>query len=158
MSFLPNVKLVGIISDTHGLLRSKAIEALKGVDLIIHAGDIGSAEVLMQLSLISPVIAVRGNTDNEAFAFHLPNQTVAELDEISFYILHNLHLLDFDPVAAGFHVVVSGHTHQPCCEEQNGVLFFNPGSAGPRRFQQPITLGIVHIDGKLVQPRIIDLQ
>ena len=126
--------MVAIISDTHGLLRPEAIAALQGVDLIIHAGDIGRSEILESLKALAPVRAVRGNVDKDTWAQQLPETEVFEIEDFVFYVLHDLQTLDLDPVAAGFSVAISGHTHRPGIEEREGILFINPGSAGPRRF------------------------
>jgi len=131
---------IGIISDTHGLLRDEAVRALAGSDLIIHAGDVGKPEILDALKSIAPVVAVRGNIDTAAWARELPATAVAEAGSTHIYVLHNLDDLDLDPAAAGFHIVVSGHSHKPAGQERKGVLYLNPGSAGPRRFNLPVTL------------------
>jgi uncharacterized protein len=131
---------IGIISDTHGLLRPEAERALQGVNLIIHAGDVGDPQILSNLKEIAPVFAVRGNVDTAPWAQELPCTTVLEADGASFYVLHNLKELDLRPDASGFQFVISGHTHQPEQSERRGVLYINPGSAGPRRFQLPVTL------------------
>jgi uncharacterized protein len=141
---------LGVISDTHGLLRPEAIHALRGSDLIVHAGDIGSPEVLRGLERIAPVIAVRGNNDRGPWADKLPLTEAVELGGASIYVLHDVNELDLDPRAGGFSVVIAGHSHQPRCEERDGVLFFNPGSAGPRRFRLPISVGTIAIDGARV--------
>jgi uncharacterized protein len=133
-------RLIGLISDTHGLLREEALRALRGADLIIHAGDVGKPEVLDRLKDLAPVVAVRGNVDEGNWAIQLPPTQVTEAEGATLYVLHDLQQLDLDPLAAGFHVVVSGHTHQPLQVKRTGVLFVNPGSAGPRRFDLPITL------------------
>jgi uncharacterized protein len=141
---------LGVISDTHGLLRPEAIHALRGSDLIVHAGDIGSPDVLRGLERIAPVIAVRGNNDRGPWTDKLPLTEAVELGGASIYVLHDVNELDLDPRAAGFSVVIAGHSHQPRCEERDGVLFFNPGSAGPRRFRLPISVGTIAIDGARV--------
>jgi uncharacterized protein len=137
---------IGVISDTHGLLRQEAREALQGSDYIIHAGDIGDPDILKKLAAIAPVTAVRGNVDRERWARKVPETEVLEVNGASIYVLHDLKTLDLKPAAAGFAVVVSGHTHHPKQEAKQGVLYFNPGSAGPKRFRLPITVGrlIVH--------------
>ena len=137
---MPSI-LIGVISDTHGLLRPEAIEALRGSEHIIHAGDVGSPEILEKLSAIAPVTAVRGNIDKAAWARKLPETQVLELGGISIYVLHDRAKLDLNPKAAGFAVVVSGHSHVPKQETCDGVLYFNPGSAGPQRFKLPVSLG-----------------
>jgi putative phosphoesterase len=148
---------IGIISDTHGLLRPEAREALRGSELILHAGDIGTRQVLRDLKRIAPVVAVRGNVDVESWAKRLHTVEVAECAENSFYILHRIADLDLKPKSAGFSAVIFGHSHKPAIEWRDGVLFFNPGSAGPRRFALPVTLGKIEIvDGK-PRPEIIQL-
>jgi putative phosphoesterase len=132
--------VVGLISDTHGLLRPEAVRALVGSDLIIHAGDVGTPEILDALRAVAPVVAVRGNVDTGAWAAGLPETAVAEAGGTLLYVLHDLNELDLDPAAAGFGVVVSGHSHQPARAERGGVLFVNPGSAGRRRFKLPVTV------------------
>jgi hypothetical protein len=152
---MPSI-LIGVISDTHGLLRPEAIEALRGSEHIIHAGDVGSPEILEKLSRIAPVIAVRGNIDKAAWSRRLPETQVLESGGVSIYVLHDLAQLDLKPKAAGFSVVVSGHSHVPKQETRDGVLYFNPGSAGPRRFKLPVSLGRLVVEagsarGELVQ-------
>ncbi len=148
---------MGVISDTHGLLRTEAMQALRGSELILHAGDLGSAEVLRDLKSIAPVVAVRGNVDVESWAKRLHGMEVAECAGKSFYILHQIADLDLNPKAAGFAAVIFGHSHQPTIEWRDGVLYFNPGSAGPRRFSLPVTVGRIEIvDGEL-RPEIISL-
>jgi uncharacterized protein len=136
---------IGIISDTHGLLRPEAEQALQGVQLIIHAGDVGDPEILARLKRIAPVFAVRGNVDTVSWAKELPENTVVEAEGASFYVLHNLQDLDLKPEAAKFDFVISGHSHKPDQFERNGVIYLNPGSAGPRRFQLPITLALLDL-------------
>jgi len=148
---------IGLISDTHGLLRAEALSALAGVEHIIHAGDIGSAEVLTQLGKIAPVTAVRGNNDKDAWAKKIAEAEVVQLGGQSIYVLHDLSELDLDPAAAGFSVVVTGHSHKPLVQQRDGVLFVNPGSAGPRRFKLPITVGTLVIDRGRAQAAIHDL-
>src|SRR5579862_664170 len=132
---------IGLISDTHGLLREEALSALHGSELIVHAGDVGDADILPRLRKIAPVVAVRGNVDTEAWARHeLPETAVAQAGDVSIYVLHDVHALDLDPVAAGFQIVVSGHSHKYLRSEKDGVVYINPGSAGPRRFTLPITV------------------
>jgi uncharacterized protein len=137
--------LVGIISDTHGLLRPEAERALQGVELIIHAGDVGNPEILPRLQRIAPVFAVRGNVDTAPWAKELPTTTVVEANGASFYVLHNLQELDLRPDAGKFDFVISGHSHQPEQLQRNGVLYINPGSAGPRRFHLPVTLAVMDL-------------
>jgi uncharacterized protein len=148
---------VGIISDTHGLLRPEAQEALTGVDVIVHAGDLGRPEILTELKKIAPVFAVRGNVDTGEWAAELPVTTVMELDGASFYIVHDLHELDLKPEAAQFDFVISGHTHQPEQSEKHGVVYLNPGSAGPRRFHLPVTLALLDLAKKPWKAKLVDL-
>jgi len=150
-----NQIIVGVISDTHGLLRLEAVGALRGSDYIIHAGDVGDAEILKQLNAIAPVTAVRGNVDREPWARKLPETQVLEAGGISIYILHSVADLDLKPEAAGFAAVVSGHSHIPKQEVRNGVLYFNPGSAGPRRFKLPVSVGRLVIQGGKVRGEIM---
>jgi putative phosphoesterase len=137
---MSTVESVGLISDTHGLLRPEALAALRGSDLIIHAGDVGAPEIVEQLRSVAPVVAVRGNVDKGVWASQLPLTAVAEAGSALIYVLHDIAQLDLDPVAAQFNLVVSGHSHKPGLIERNGVMYVNPGSAGPRRFQLPITI------------------
>jgi putative phosphoesterase len=134
------VAVVGLISDTHGLLRPEALRALDGSDLIIHAGDVGKPEILDALRASAPLVAVRGNIDRGEWASALPLTAVAEAGPATIYVLHDIHQLDLDPAVAGFHVVISGHSHKPSRTERDGVLYINPGSAGPRRFKLPLTV------------------
>ena len=148
---------VGVISDTHGLLRPEALEALHGCDRIIHAGDVGSPDVLDRLRLVAPVVAVRGNVDKGGWALALPRTDTIELDGHAIHVLHILADLDLKPAAGGISAVVYGHSHKPSIEERDGVLFLNPGSAGPRRFRLPVTVARLSVvDGKLAA-RIIAL-
>jgi putative phosphoesterase len=140
------VHTVGVISDTHGLLRPEAVAALTGVERIIHAGDIGERAVLDALGRLAPVTAVRGNNDRGGWAHDIPETEVVEIAGLALYVLHDLHELDLDPRAAGFAAVIAGHSHQPRQEERDGVLYFNPGSAGPRRFRLPVSLGRLRIE------------
>lgn len=149
---------LGVISDTHGLLRPEAVQALHGVDAIVHAGDVGSLEVLNSLKRIAPVFAVRGNVDTDHWARELPVTTVVELHGVVFYVLHNLRELDLRPEAANFDFVISGHTHQPAQSERHGVVYLNPGSAGPRRFHLPVTLALVDLTKKPWKAKIRELQ
>jgi putative phosphoesterase len=148
---------IGVISDTHGLLRPEALRALRGVQLIIHAGDVGAPEILTQLKTIAPVFAVRGNVDTEHWAQELPLSTVVQTAGFHIYVLHNLHDLDLKPQAAGFDAVISGHTHQAVQRHDGGVLYLNPGSAGPRRFQLPVTLALLEIAKKPWKVEIVPL-
>jgi putative phosphoesterase len=148
---------IGVISDTHGLLRPEALRALRGSQYIIHAGDVGSPETLEELSKIAPVTAVRGNVDKEAWALKLPETDVLEVAGISIYVLHDVTKLDLKPKAAGFAVVVSGHSHVPKQETRDGVLYFNPGSAGPRRFKLPVSIGRLIVEDGKVRGELINL-
>jgi len=134
-----------LISDTHGLLRPEALEALRDSELILHAGDVGKPEILTALRKLAPVTAVRGNVDTADWAKSLPDSAVARAGDVLFYVLHDVHALDLNPAAAGFHVVVSGHSHQPGKFERDGVLYINPGSAGPRRFQLPVSVARLNL-------------
>ena len=139
------VKRIGLISDTHGLLRKEALEALRGSELIIHAGDVGKPEILEALKEIAPLVAVRGNVDTEPWAKALPETAVAEIGATLIYVLHDVNALDLNPATSGFHIVVSGHSHKPGKTERDGVLYINPGSAGPRRFQLPVTVARLNL-------------
>ncbi len=148
---------IGVISDTHGLLRPEAVRALEGSELIIHAGDMGASEIVPQLRRLAPVVAVRGNVDREEWAAPYREREVVEHGPVTTYVLHNLRELDLDPAAAGFAVVISGHSHEPKFYFQDGVLYFNPGSAGPRRFRLPVTVGRITIRGRELEPELISL-
>jgi uncharacterized protein len=149
--------VVGVISDTHGLLRPTAIEALRGVDLILHAGDIGPAEILDQLRTLAPTVAVRGNVDTSPWARTLPETEVVDLHGRLIYMLHDRGRLGLDPRAGGFAAVVYGHSHQPDATERDGVLYLNPGSAGPRRFSLPVTLARLTLTDGTLTWTIVDL-
>jgi putative phosphoesterase len=149
---------LGVISDTHGLLRPEAVEALRGSDRILHAGDVGAHAILKALAQIAPVTAIRGNVDTEPWARALPETEVVEVSGVSIYILHDLGQLDLKPEAAGFRVVVCGHSHQPKIEEKNGVLYFNPGSAGPGRFNLPVSVGRLRIGAGKVRAELVELE
>ena len=149
--------LIGLISDTHGLLRSEAMEALQGSHLIIHAGDVGDPEILARLSSIARVVAIRGNVDQGRWAADLPETALVEAGDVQLYVLHDVNELDLNPRAAGFDVVVSGHSHQPRQEARNGVLYINPGSAGPRRFRLPVTVARLDLTKKPWQADFIRL-
>jgi len=148
---------IGVISDTHGLLRPEAIAALSGSDHIIHAGDIDDPEILDQLAKIAPVTAVRGNVDHGAWANKLPHTNVLEVGSVAIYVLHQLQDLDLKPEAAGFSAVIYGHTHVPKQETKHGVLYFNPGSAGPRRFRLPVSVGKLSIEKHEIHGTILKL-
>ncbi len=149
---------IGVISDTHGLVRPQAVQALHGVDLLIHAGDIGKPEVLEALRSVAPVVAVRGNNDTGAWANELSETEVVEVGQVRIYVLHDVKALDLDPAAAGFRVVISGHSHRPSVVERSGVLFVNPGSAGPRRFKLPIAVARLRVHGTSVDAAVITLE
>ena len=152
-----NVVIVGVISDTHGLLRPQAVEALRGSDRILHAGDVGAPEILTALKQIAPVTAIRGNVDTEPWTRSLAETEVVEMGGVSIYMLHDLGRLDLKPERAGFRVVVYGHSHCPKIEEKNGVLFFNPGSAGPRRFALPVSVGKLRIEAGRARAEIVQM-
>jgi putative phosphoesterase len=149
---------IGVVSDTHGLLRPQAVEALRGSDRILHAGDVGAPEILEALKQIAPVIAIRGNVDTAPWATTLPLTEVLEVSGVSIYMLHDLAQLDLKPQAARFRVVVYGHSHKPKIEERNGVLYFNPGSAGPRRFSLPVSVGKLTVTAGQVNTELIELK
>lgn len=147
--------IIGVISDTHGLLRPEAVELLRGSEHIIHAGDIGAPEIIPALEKIAPVTAIRGNVDTQAWARKFAETEVVELGGMFLYVIHDANALDLNPKAAGFAAVISGHSHKPLQQVKDGVLYFNPGSAGPRRFKLPISVGQLHIlhgeiEGKLL--------
>ena len=150
--------IIGVISDTHGLLRPEALAALQGSDYIIHAGDIGDPQILDKLVAIAPLTAVRGNVDHGAWTRKIPATNVLEIGEISIYVLHNLQELDLKPEAAKFAVVVYGHSHVPKQEVKDGVLYFNPGSAGPRRFKLPVSVGRMTIEDGRIDSEILLLE
>lgn len=149
---------IGVVSDTHGLVRPEALDALAGVSLILHAGDVGKPEVLEQLATVAPVAAVRGNVDRGAWAESLPETDLVEHAGRSFYLIHDVHTLDLDPRAADIDVVVSGHSHQPGIREERGVLYLNPGSIGPRRFTLPIALARLRITDDGLTPELVELE
>jgi|ERR1700674_314349 len=149
---------LGVTSDTHGLLRPEAVEALRESDRILHAADIGASEILEALAMIAPVTAVRGNVDTASWARDLPETEIVEAGGVSIYILHDLGQLDLKPEAAGFRVVIYGHSHHPKIEEKNGVLYFNPGSAGPRRFNLPVSVGRLTIGAGRVRAQLVELE
>jgi putative phosphoesterase len=149
---------IGVISDTHGLLRPQALAALEGVELIIHAGDIGNPKILQALGRLAPVHAVRGNIDRGDWAADLPLSRVVEVGGLLLYVLHELFCLDLDPAAAGLAAVIYGHSHSPHLEHKNGVLFLNPGAAGPRRFTLPVTLARLLIHGDSLQAKLVELR
>jgi putative phosphoesterase len=148
---------IGLISDTHGLLRPQALDALRGSDAIIHAGDIGDAKVLAGLSDLAPVTAIRGNVDTGGWAVALPQTAVLQAGDAAIYVIHNIADLDLDPSVAGFRAVVAGHSHQPGCRVRDGVLYVNPGSAGPRRFKLPVSVGRLTITRAGVEAELVGL-
>jgi hypothetical protein len=150
-------KRIGLISDTHGLLRDSAVDALADSDIIIHAGDIDTPEILDALKKIAPVYPVRGNMDRNTGGDALPKYEIVEMDAFFIYVLHDIAQLDLDPAAAGFAVVVSGHSHQPKIKYRDNVLYINPGSAGPRRFTLPISVGMLELESGRITPKIIEL-
>jgi putative phosphoesterase len=150
--------IIGVISDTHGLLRPEAVELLRGSEHIIHAGDIGAVEIIPELAKIAPVTAIRGNVDTQAWARIFEETEVVELGGLYLYVIHDASALDLNPKAAGFAAVISGHSHKPKLEVKDGVLYFNPGSAGPRRFKLPISVGrLTIVDGK-VSAEILEIR
>ena len=149
--------VIGVISDTHGLSRPEAIAALRGSDRIIHAGDIGDPAILDRLAEIAPVTAVRGNVDRETWAKNIPETELLEVDGASIYIVHIIENLDLQPKAAGIQAVIYGHSHVPKQETKDGVLYFNPGSAGPRRFQLPVTVGKLIVDAGKIRSQVVQL-
>ncbi len=152
------MKQIGIISDTHGLLRPQAIEALRGVDLILHAGDVGSMSIIDELRTIAPTEVVRGNTDTSLWALDMEKTKIVEFEGKLIYLVHDLSTMDLDPAAAGIRMVVYGHSHQPSIREDKGILYINPGSAGPPRFTLPITLARVRFyDQEEIVPEIVTL-
>jgi hypothetical protein len=149
---------IGLLSDTHGLLRAEALEFLRGSDFIVHAGDIGDPYVLETLRTLAPVTAVRGNNDRDGWARAIAETEALRVDQVSIHVLHDLAELDLDPAAAGFRVVVSGHSHQPRIEERGGVLYVNPGSCGPRRFKLPVALAELRVSGRSVKAKLVELK
>ena len=150
-------RVVGVISDTHGLLRPEAIMELTGSDLIIHAGDVGGPEILDRLRKIASVVAVRGNADRGLWTKVFPIAETVRVAGMDLYVLHDVTDIDLDPRAAGFHAVISGHSHQPRIGHRNGVLFLNPGSAGPQRFALPVSVARLHIGNGKLDAQIIKL-
>ncbi|TBU75034.1 YfcE family phosphodiesterase [Pseudomonas daroniae] len=148
---------IGLIADTHGLLRPEALAALQGVDHLIHAGDIGGPQILAELEGIAPLSVVRGNNDDDAWADTIPERLILRFGKTSLYVLHDLKQLDIEPRMQGIDVVIAGHSHKPLHEERDGVLYLNPGSAGPRRFKLPISVALLHIDGNALRAELITL-
>ncbi len=151
------MKTIGVISDTHGLIRPEALQALRESDLILHAGDIGAPEVLEALRSLADVVAIKGNNDRAAWAREIPDTAVAKLEAVSIYMIHNARDLEIDPARAGYRVVVCGHSHMPSIREESGVIYLNPGSAGPRRFKLPVAVGRLKIDRESVRAEIISV-
>ena len=149
--------LLGVISDTHGLLRPEALHALRGSELIVHAGDVGKSEILERLREIAPVVAVRGNVDTAPWAEELPETQVVRVVGRNIYVLHDRSQFVADPVTAGYAAVVFGHSHKVLVETRDGVLYLNPGSAGPRRFRLPITVARLRVSTELLEPEIVQL-
>lgn len=156
---MPRTFNIGVISDTHGLLRPEAVHALQGSQLILHAGDIGSPDIVPALRSIAPVVAIRGNIDrpSDKWVREFPATEIAQGSDFSFYLIHNIRELDLKPSAAGIACVVFGHSHKPEFYERDGVLYFNPGSAGPRRFSLPISVGKIRIEDGELKPELITL-
>ena len=148
---------IGLISDTHGMLRPEARSFLQGSSHIVHAGDVGDPEILAALAAIAPVSAVRGNVDTGSWAEELPFTELLEFGKVFIYVIHDLAQLDIAPKAAGVRVVVYGHSHKPAVDERDGVLYVNPGAAGPRRFKLPVSIGELAVKGEKVTPRIVEL-
>ena len=148
---------IGLISDTHGLLRPEALDFLAGCDHIVHGGDIGNADILTRLADIAPLTVVRGNNDRDAWTRAIPVTATLDVGKVALYAIHDLKELDIDPAAAGVRIVVSGHSHRPSSVERNGVLYVNPGSAGRRRFSLPISAAELIVEGERVRPRIVTL-
>jgi len=151
------VTTIGLISDTHGLLRPEALDALRGAGHIIHAGDIGSPDILDALRAIAPVTAIRGNVDTAAWAATLPETEMVEFETAILYVIHDVNQIDLDPAAAGFRAVISGHSHSPSVEVRRGVHYINPGSAGPRRFRLPVTVARLRLSGDEIETEIVHL-
>jgi uncharacterized protein len=152
------MKTLGIISDTHGLLRWEAEAALAGVDHIIHAGDVGTPEILERLRRIAPVTAVRGNNDKGSWADPLPATAIVDICGQRLYVVHDIAMLDVDPVVDGIAAIIAGHSHKPAVSEKDGVLFLNPGSAGPRRFNLPVAIAKLIVDQGAIRAEICNLQ
>ena len=152
-----SARTVGVISDTHGLLRPQALAALAGVDAIVHAGDIGAPEVLAGLGRLAPVTAVRGNNDRAAWAASIPETALLEVGDARLYVVHDRHELAIDPARTGVAAVITGHSHRPLIEERDGVLFVNPGSAGPRRFRLPVATARLRVEHGIVTGEIVVL-
>lgn len=150
--------LIGVISDTHNLLRPEAVAALTGVELILHAGDICKPQILEELSSIAPVVAVRGNNDKGGWAKDIPVFEVVEVGAVSIFIIHDIKEMSISSAITGFKLVISGHSHKPFVEERNGILYLNPGSAGPKRFKLPVSLARLRIDGENLDIETVKLE
>jgi len=150
--------IIGVISDTHSLLRPEALSALKNSELILHAGDIGKFEVIETLNRVAPVLAIRGNNDRGAWAKSLPDVLTLQANGIKFQVIHNVHDLVENPIQTGVSAVISGHSHMPAINRRDEVLYLNPGSAGPRRFKLPVAVGLIYLHGKKIRARIVELQ
>jgi putative phosphoesterase len=150
--------IIGVISDTHGLLSPAAVAALQGSELIIHAGDVGKLEIIDGLREIAPVEAIRGNVDHGIWAQGLPQTRTVEVGGVRIFVIHNIDDLSIDAAAAGYAAVISGHSHRPSAVQKNGVLFLNPGSAGPRRFNLPVSVALLHVVGKTVEAELVQLK
>jgi len=149
--------VIGVVSDTHGLVRPEALRQLRGVDRIVHAGDIGSPDVLLALEAVAPVTAVRGNNDRAAWARAVPETAIVEVGRVRLYVLHDVKTLALDPRAEALDAIIAGHSHRPACAERDGVLYLNPGSIGPRRFTLPVAMAILTVRGHRVQAEIVHL-
>ena len=152
------VHIIGVISDTHGLLRPEAVAALRGSELIIHAGDVGKPEILDELATLSPVVQIRGNVDHGIWAQGLPQTRTVEIGGVRIFVIHNIDDLSIDAAVAGYAAVISGHSHRPSALQKNGVLFLNPGSAGPRRFNLPVSVALLRVLGKTVEAQMVELR
>ncbi len=152
------LRVIGLISDTHGLIRPEAIEALQGVDLVVHAGDIGKPEVLDALKAIGPLVAIKGNNDSGAWAKALPDTRLVQTADTRLFVIHNVKELDCDPATNGYDVIITGHSHKPSIVTRDGVLFVNPGSAGPRRFKLPVAVGKLFIQNQKINAELIELR
>ena len=152
-----HTRLIGVISDTHGLLSPQAVQALQGSELILHAGDVGKPEVLDRLRDIAPVVAVRGNVDHSTWAQRLPRTQTVEIGKHRLYVIHNLDDLPTDPTADGLSAVISGHSHRPSIVRKNGVLYLNPGSGGPRRFNLPISVALLKVSDNQIEAELVEL-
>ena len=149
---------IGVISDTHGLVRKSVLKSFKGVDLIVHAGDVGEPKVLDTLQTVAKVHPVRGNVDVGKWTNNLPLTEVVEVGQVYLYVLHDLDSLELDPAAAGFNAVISGHSHIPMIEKRDDILYLNPGSAGPKRFDYPISIAFLYIKGTSIEAEIVELK